>query len=1294
LLQAEEALRTRDYEVAQSQVEQFDRTWLHIDGDFDFAIARPSIETRLRDELHIWNSLCATAAAQLVKQDDHRAARTIERLATLRPSHALVKELQVKLLQVRESRNRQRRVHRKVALIGGVAFFVIWSVLGIVQPSLALSAMHASQARELMNAAEAMQAAELVAAGVDLRALEPTIKRDLRTETLQAETPRWLPARSTALFLCDHLVAAPEHADQFANLEGTRSGLLTRLANGTSEVRQVLQRREVSRAKELAEELTRICRDCLDVRDLRTKVDEVASVYELRSQLEGKMAEALKSSELLKTDEMVQQWRRAGAANQDWTPPELLAAELAWMTTDSEQLQRVATQRVRLGELEGLLSVALSACDIPASVGYLREYRAIQRHGRLDLEQQLERRQVDDQVLSPKLNDIESLLQQLKYTDAKGALEQQDWRGHFRATQLQTQVDDALAKIEGLAFRHQEFVRLGEVRSARSTSEELVRFAPYEARTQECAKTQETLERSRLKLVELDLAVLFEVDILTDEDLIPRAKRLHGLLLDSKDRLGEYGGPQLDSSSFLKELERLLRIQAFASDGQLPAAELLATKELSPDKYFDPVRRSLQARRTQCSKLLSEWLGSIKKGTRAEITRASANLADLQKLDAVLVEGRDLVAWQGKVEAILQHLENGRLRDAKAELDAEASKAWGDVEWKSAYRAQVARQAEEAAASVESLRKRKGELGNLTLEDLANRIKALRVADASLAAEVESEGLFGELRTRIEQENERKKLALRELENQRRTQREEVTSLCSALLRSFDGYSDRFLAVVSGLVEEQRTAIRALETEWLAAIQRDEKKSQETHRAAVKRLEQRLAVMAEHWPRLDVTHGVVESARVSCTIRFTDPIVSAANGMSAGLVDRIRRHAKGAVVGAPLGSDALREDIETVTAPLRRALRYYIEAAQGESERPNVARALDRLAALGEDSERIQELRAEAVQAVGHWPVVVAAGGDHSLGLWTDGSIRGAGSNDFGQGLSYTKLDSKSKDGGGGSAEGTSKQSGILSLLSTAVTAIVGVVSTGVSVILSGDWLPTMEGSAVRLAAGSKHSAVVLDSGDLKVWGDNSSGQIKLSHTEDVASVALGERSTIVLYEDGFVRAFGANSKDVPTSLTKPDANIIAIASGGDFGLALLNNGKVEAWGNASIVSGLPLVPSGKRCVQLAAGMSHAAMLLSDGSILFWGDSAQRQGNVAVPKKGTRYIQVAAGGSCTLAVSSEGQLFAWGETLYGQTNIPIIPAGDSVVSVSVGARHCLALLASGELLAWGVNQEGQCNSLK
>ena len=136
----------------------------------------------------------------------------------------------------------------------------------------------------------------------------------------------------------------------------------------------------------------------------------------------------------------------------------------------------------------------------------------------------------------------------------------------------------------------------------------------------------------------------------------------------------------------------------------------------------------------------------------------------------------------------------------------------------------------------------------------------------------------------------------------------------------------------------------------------------------------------------------------------------------------------------------------------------------------------------------------------------------------------------------------------------------------------------------------------------------------------------------------------------------------------------------------------------------------------IAAGDNHSLGLKVDGTLLAWGynnygqlgdgTTTNRSQPVTVKVGGTALTglrSIAANGSHSLALKADGTVLAWGLNNYGQigdgTTVnrsqPVtVQAAASVplrgvVAVAAGNSHSLALKADGTVLAWGLNNYGQ-----
>ena len=224
--------------------------------------------------------------------------------------------------------------------------------------------------------------------------------------------------------------------------------------------------------------------------------------------------------------------------------------------------------------------------------------------------------------------------------------------------------------------------------------------------------------------------------------------------------------------------------------------------------------------------------------------------------------------------------------------------------------------------------------------------------------------------------------------------------------------------------------------------------------------------------------------------------------------------------------------------------------------------------------------------------------------------------------------------------------------------------------------VPAGLSNVVAISCGSFYDCLALKSdGTVIGWGLNGFGKATApAGLSNVVAIAAGDNHSLILQNNGQVVAWGSNSSgqtNVPAGLT----NAAAIAAGSAHNLALRSDGTVIAWGsNSSGQTNVPL--SLTNAVAIAACGNDSVALRSDGTVAVWGDNSCGQTNV--PASLTNAVAIAAGSSHNLALRSDGTVVAWGNNSSGQTNVPV--GLGKVVALAAGQSHSLALVSDGPLV--------------
>ncbi len=266
-----------------------------------------------------------------------------------------------------------------------------------------------------------------------------------------------------------------------------------------------------------------------------------------------------------------------------------------------------------------------------------------------------------------------------------------------------------------------------------------------------------------------------------------------------------------------------------------------------------------------------------------------------------------------------------------------------------------------------------------------------------------------------------------------------------------------------------------------------------------------------------------------------------------------------------------------------------------------------------------------------------------------------------------------------------------------------------------------IDGSAAcRVAAGSRHTLLLHESGTLWGFGENLRGELALGTTSltpwpmparlhdnsfamDLRLMIGGTMKTTAVDATG--QAFVAAG--VPSAyVTRLEPLALGPVQSIAPNAAVLATGEVVTWADGEspvTVAGLPVMTQ----VSSRFG-SHTLALSETGTVYAWGtnnygqlgiDSNDASDEPVLVEGLTEVIQVAAGATFSLALTQDGDVYAWGRDLAGElgngapdSNVLVperIVALTNIDKIDAGWATGLALDASGVVWTWGDNTSGQ-----
>ncbi len=380
----------------------------------------------------------------------------------------------------------------------------------------------------------------------------------------------------------------------------------------------------------------------------------------------------------------------------------------------------------------------------------------------------------------------------------------------------------------------------------------------------------------------------------------------------------------------------------------------------------------------------------------------------------------------------------------------------------------------------------------------------------------------------------------------------------------------------------------------------------------------------------------------------------------------------------------------------------------------------------------------------------IAAGGQHTCAVMSDGKVRCWGLNEKGQ-LGINNRTDKSTPtevvnltGVDKIAAGTSHTcalttAGAVKCWGANLRGQLGNGQVTTDKIVPVDTVNITNARGVT--AGDAHTCAALTDGRAYCWGDNESTQLGANRPEPyyqipeevvglsgVAEIKAGGRTTCARLNSGAVACWGDNlvgqvgdgsGVNRPNAVTVPGiSGATAIGLGGTHVCVAAQGDALRCWGDNSYgqladgtlvyravradVAGLGNVTN------LSSGIGHTCALMPDGTVKCWGnnylgqlgDGTRTTRTTPITVPGLSSVKkVVAGGGHTCALMLDGSVKCWGNNQYSQlgdntnvnklTPVDVVNLNAVAIDLVAGYEHTCILTADTRVKCWGRNDDGQ-----
>lgn len=285
----------------------------------------------------------------------------------------------------------------------------------------------------------------------------------------------------------------------------------------------------------------------------------------------------------------------------------------------------------------------------------------------------------------------------------------------------------------------------------------------------------------------------------------------------------------------------------------------------------------------------------------------------------------------------------------------------------------------------------------------------------------------------------------------------------------------------------------------------------------------------------------------------------------------------------------------------------------------------------------------------------------------------------------------------------------------------------------------------ISISAGGRHSLILTNIGQIYAFGDNKCGQLGLGDNNsknvpivihefdniiknsvienNIVQISAGSDHSMVLMESGQVYMFGNNNytvdMNIPT-LINIKSCAISICAGVFHSMILMDTNQIYTFGSNGHGQ-LGLTPSesvkdysgrntllsiGNNITDISAGICHSMILTENGNVYTFGHNGYGQlgsddhDDRCIPtliRKCNHVTAISAGELRSMILVDNGDVYTFGANKYGQLglgddrarNTPsLVQLGDSIDQI-VARNHSMILTKTGKLFTFGDNKYGQ-----